>query len=122
LIERTLPRNLMWRAMTPQVFALGELKRALEGFAQPLPRSSEQTVQRVRGVRRAERGQSGPGRETSLQLPAEEHTAITDEASAMERAGHRVLLVEGASDNIKITHSHDLEIATMLMNRQQLEP
>jgi len=122
LIERTLPRNLMWRAMTPQVFALGELKTALEGFSQPLPTASEQQVQRVKRVRRADRGKTGSGRETYQQLPPEEHTSITDEASAMERAGHRVLLVEGASDNIKITHSHDLDIATMLMNRQQLEP
>ncbi len=36
---------------------------------------------------------------------------ITDEASAMEWAGHRPLLVEGHPDNIKITRPGDLELA-----------
>ena len=109
VIEQTLPRNLMWRAMTPQVFALGELKRALD--------ESLRTPSEMKEID-ASRG----SRQSSLVVPPAEHIAITDEASAMERAGHRVLLVEGASDNIKITHSHDLEIAQMLLNRQQLEP
>jgi len=34
---------------------------------------------------------------------------ITDEASAMEWAGHAPLLVEGRADNIKITRPEDLE-------------
>jgi len=107
IIDRTLPRSLMWRALTPQVFAIGELTRALDGFLQkpPVPQAL-----------------NNGSNDTGLQLAAAEQTTLTDEASAMERAGHKVLLVEGASDNIKITHSHDLEIAQMLLNRQQLEP
>lgn len=35
--------------------------------------------------------------------------AITDEASAMERAGQAPRLVEGRSDNIKVTRPEDLE-------------
>ena len=114
VIEQTLPRNLMWRAMTPQVSALGELKRALDG--------SLQTTSGVKEIDESSSSRQSSGRQSSLTVPPAEHMAITDEASAMERAGHRVLLVEGASDNIKITHSHDLEIAQMLLNRQQLEP
>jgi 2-C-methyl-D-erythritol 4-phosphate cytidylyltransferase len=41
--------------------------------------------------------------------------AVTDEAMAMERAGHRPLLVEGAEDNIKVTTSADLALATYLL-------
>lgn len=36
---------------------------------------------------------------------------ITDEASAMEWAGHQPLMVEGRGDNIKITRPADLELA-----------
>jgi 2-C-methyl-D-erythritol 4-phosphate cytidylyltransferase len=43
--------------------------------------------------------------------------AVTDEAMAMERAGHRPLLVEGAEDNIKVTTSADLALATFLLRR-----
>ena len=41
--------------------------------------------------------------------------AITDEAMAMERAGHRPLLVEGAEDNIKVTTAADLALAAYLL-------
>ena len=40
---------------------------------------------------------------------------ITDEASAMESAGHEVLLVAGESSNIKITTPDDLIIAAALL-------
>lgn len=40
---------------------------------------------------------------------------ITDEAMAMERAGHAPLLVEGAESNIKVTTPADLLLAEFLM-------
>jgi 2-C-methyl-D-erythritol 4-phosphate cytidylyltransferase len=42
---------------------------------------------------------------------------ITDEASAMEWAGHTVLLVEGHSDNIKITQPADLALAAFYLEQ-----
>jgi len=36
---------------------------------------------------------------------------ITDEASAMEWAGYKPLMVEGSADNIKITRPEDLKLA-----------
>ena len=36
---------------------------------------------------------------------------VTDEASAMEWAGHRPMMLEGRGDNIKITRPADLELA-----------
>lgn len=45
--------------------------------------------------------------------------AITDEAMAMERAGHRPLLVEGAEDNLKVTTPADLALAEFLLSRPQ---
>ena len=40
---------------------------------------------------------------------------ITDEASAMEWAGHRPRLVEGHPDNLKITRPGDLELAAFYL-------
>ncbi|BFI96326.1 MAG: 2-C-methyl-D-erythritol 4-phosphate cytidylyltransferase [Rhodanobacter sp.] len=43
--------------------------------------------------------------------------AVSDEAMAMELAGFRPLLVEGAEDNIKITTAADLALAEFLLTR-----
>ena len=44
---------------------------------------------------------------------------VTDEASAMERAGAQVRLVEGHVDNIKITHPQDLLLANLYLSGQE---
>ena len=44
---------------------------------------------------------------------------VTDEASAMERAGYKPHLVEGAADNIKITRPEDLAVAEFYLRQQQ---
>jgi 2-C-methyl-D-erythritol 4-phosphate cytidylyltransferase len=55
--------------------------------------------------------------ERALAEAAAAGVAITDEAMAMERAGHRPLLVEGAEDNIKVTTPGDLALAEFLLGR-----
>ena len=40
---------------------------------------------------------------------------VTDDASAMELAGHLPLMVEGHADNIKITRPEDLELASFYL-------
>jgi len=47
--------------------------------------------------------------------------AITDEASAMELAGHAPRLVRGSADNIKITYTEDLLLAELILAAQQRE-
>jgi 2-C-methyl-D-erythritol 4-phosphate cytidylyltransferase len=42
----------------------------------------------------------------------------TDEAAAMERAGHRPLLVPGEAENIKITGADDLALAEFILQRR----
>ncbi|GLQ31157.1 2-C-methyl-D-erythritol 4-phosphate cytidylyltransferase [Litoribrevibacter albus] len=44
---------------------------------------------------------------------------ITDDASAMELAGFSPLMVEGATDNIKITHPEDLSLAEWFLTQQR---
>jgi len=81
-IARTLPRERLWRAFTPQMFRLDGLKSALESAL-------------------------------------EKGLLVTDEASAMELAGHAPRLVEGHADNIKITRPEDLALAEFHLRQQQ---
>jgi len=81
IIEETVPREGLWRALTPQLFRLGALLCALESALH-------------------------------------EGVLVTDEASAMERMGHRPLIIQGDSDNIKITRSDDLVLAADILKRQ----
>lgn len=44
---------------------------------------------------------------------------VTDEASAMEHAGHAPMLVEGHGDNLKITRPEDLALAEFFLTQQR---
>ena len=57
----------------------------------------------------------------ALESALAENALVTDESSALERAGHQPLLVEGHPDNIKITHPQDLPLAALFI-QQQLSP
>lgn len=50
----------------------------------------------------------------AIQHALDNHLPVTDEASAIEALGHQPILVEGSSDNLKITYAHDLLIAEAL--------
>lgn len=81
VVEKTLDRNSLWRAMTPQMFKFGQLKKAIN-------------------------------------CAVEKKELITDESFAMELAGYKPRLVQGASDNIKITTRKDLSLARIIMRNQ----
>lgn len=84
-VSRTLPRDGLWRALTPQMFRYGLLHEALAGAI-------------------------GAG------------VTVTDEAAAMERAGHRPALVTGSAANIKVTTPEDLALAeAVLRHREALQ-
>lgn len=51
-----------------------------------------------------------------LERSLNENAVITDEASALEYCGYHPLLVPGRTDNIKITHSEDLALATFYLS------
>jgi 2-C-methyl-D-erythritol 4-phosphate cytidylyltransferase len=55
---------------------------------------------------------------TALQQALDNKALVTDEASAMELAGYKPLLVEGHADNIKITHPEDLTLAEHYLRQQ----
>ncbi|PVZ85680.1 2-C-methyl-D-erythritol 4-phosphate cytidylyltransferase [Serratia sp. S1B] len=52
-----------------------------------------------------------------LQRALDEGVAVTDEASAMEHSGYHPLLVEGRSDNIKVTRPEDLALAAFYLTQ-----
>ncbi len=81
-VVETVPREGLWRALTPQMFRLHALREAIESAAR-------------HGV------------------------TVTDEASAIERAGGRPLMVAGQADNIKITVVADLALAALYLQQQE---
>lgn len=48
---------------------------------------------------------------------ADDPKMITDEASAVEMSGLPVIIVEGRSDNLKVTRSEDLQIAELYLSQ-----
>ncbi len=81
-VVATVPREHIWRALTPQMFRYTRLEEALQDAV-------------TAGL------------------------ALTDEAAAMERAGHAPRLVEGRADNIKITYRSDLALAAQILAAQE---
>ena len=56
---------------------------------------------------------------TAIESALKQQLTITDEASALEAAGQIVNVVQGRSDNIKITYPDDLELARLILASQQ---
>lgn len=80
-IEKTVSRDCLWQAQTPQIARLEMLKNAIE-------------------------------------KALADDIVITDEASALEYAGHEVQVVQGRADNIKITYPDDLLLASLILQSQ----
>lgn len=78
-VQRTVPRDDLWLAQTPQMFRLGALRAALQAHA------------------------------------ASGFAGITDEASAIERAGGRPRLVRGRTHNVKLTYPEDFIVAEAML-------
>lgn len=55
---------------------------------------------------------------TALLRAREQNLIVTDEASALELQGYSPKIVEGRSDNIKITRPEDLPLAAFYLERQ----
>jgi 2-C-methyl-D-erythritol 4-phosphate cytidylyltransferase len=58
----------------------------------------------------------------ALKECAERGLEVTDEASAMERAGYKPRLVRGRDSNIKVTYAEDLHLAEFWLARQDQQP
>lgn len=85
-VQCSVSRDGLWLAQTPQMFPAGALRTALEAAEQNIRENSDSAL------------------------------SITDEASAMELAGHRPLLVRGSVRNFKVTWPEDFELMERLMD------
>lgn len=54
----------------------------------------------------------------ALEAALEQGINVTDEASAVEALGHKVQLIQGRPDNIKITEPEDLNLVEFLLKRE----
>lgn len=81
-VKRTVRRDELVRALTPQMFRFGLLRDALRGALR-------------------------------------DHTHASDEAEAMETAGHTVRLVMGSAANMKVTRPGDLAIAEAILSSRE---
>lgn len=54
----------------------------------------------------------------AMESAMEENRALTDEASAIEYLGYQPRIVQGRSDNIKVTHPEDLSLAAYYLEKQ----
>jgi len=54
----------------------------------------------------------------AIEQALQDGAIITDEASALEHIGESVQVVQGRSDNIKITYPDDLELARLILQAQ----
>ena len=54
----------------------------------------------------------------AMQQAVQQDQPVTDEASAMELMGVSIVMVEGQSDNIKITQQEDLALAAFYLSQQ----
>ena len=92
-VAETPPRNRLWTVQTPQVF---DYKIVYEAYRQLI--SLEETCM-------------AEGRPVPV--------AVTDDAMVVETfGGHRVKLVTGSYENIKITTPEDLPVAEALLRRK----
>lgn len=55
----------------------------------------------------------------ALELALDKNISITDEASAIEFAGYKSMLIEGHADNLKITRPEDLALAEFYLKQQK---
>lgn len=55
----------------------------------------------------------------AMQMAAKKQRPITDEASALELVGHKIKVVAGNSQNIKITHPSDLALAELILKSRE---
>jgi 2-C-methyl-D-erythritol 4-phosphate cytidylyltransferase len=58
--------------------------------------------------------------ERALDVPREVLAQATDDASLVERAGGRVVVVPAPKDNLKVTTALDLDLAELLLARRQV--
>ena len=98
-------------AVVPVVPVIDSVRALEASGSRVVDRASLRAVQTPQGFRRA-------SLVAAHQLVARQGLEVTDDAAACELAGHRVALVEGSRDSLKITEPIDLLIAADVLARR----
>lgn len=109
VITDTLDRDLLGRAQTPQIFHTSLLAQALKNS----PLDEEETADCF--------GESGADEGGIRQHPLILRGRSTDEATMVERLGHRVAWVEGEPNNMKLTWSAQIPVFEALIRSSRME-
>lgn len=114
-IIRCLRGAAQYGAVIAAVPVKDTLKRAADSglIAQTVDRTSLWQAQTPQGAQRALL-------EHAFAAALQQQFIGTDEASLLEAAGIPVRIVAGAARNLKITHSEDLQVASALLQEEQV--
>lgn len=115
LIERTAALAAETGAAIPALPVKDTLKRVQNGVVTETPRRAEFFAAQTPQIFRAD------VLKAALARALEEGADITDDASAVERLGMQVSLVDGEENNIKITTRADLILAEAILERGAFE-
>jgi len=101
--------------------AADTLKQAVCSIGEPSTYLSERTLDRstVWQAQTPQMFRLGLLLEALQAQASSEFAGVTDEASAMEMAGHQPLLVPGSAHNFKVTYPQDIALADILLKKRQ---
>ena len=109
LIGRILAASFEHGAAIPVIPLVDTIRRVTKKKTEVVERSELFAVQTPQGFR------TELLKDASMQAVADNWT-VTDDASLVEKCGGMVAIVEGESQNIKITTSADLDLADWILN------
>ncbi len=109
VIERTVTKALEANAAAPAVPVKDTVKVAVDGVVQSTPDRATLFAVQTPQIFEASLLRA------ALQKALDDNAAVTDDCSAVERLGMKVVLVPGDEQNIKLTTATDLVLAEGLM-------
>lgn len=112
LIDETVHRAAICGAAAPAIPVHDTIKIAQDGIVRETPERSMLFAVQTPQVFDASLLKA------ALQSALEEHAAITDDCSAVERLGKAVYLTEGDEENIKITTPTDVILAEAILSQR----
>lgn len=112
MIARGWEAALASGGAVPVVPVTDSLRRLSDGGSEAVDRSGYVAVQTPQVFR------ASLLKDAYMRYPG---AVYSDDASAVEAAGMKVALFEGATDNMKVTNSGDIEVASLLMERRNLD-
>ncbi|MCC8120756.1 MAG: 2-C-methyl-D-erythritol 4-phosphate cytidylyltransferase [Oscillospiraceae bacterium] len=109
MLSQVIQQAALCGAAAPALPVKDTIKRAANGVVLETPERSQLYAVQTPQVFQADLLRA------ALQAAIEDGAAVTDDCSAVERLGMKVILTQGAEENIKLTTPADLAVAEALM-------